>query len=133
MTLQARSDYCIDSCQLAVCMSPCLCAICPVLICGSEAGGSEAGGISLTATHQLLLPVRYVLRNWIAQQAIEKAEKGDYGEVQRVLKLLEHPFSDTIAAEIAEKSKDEAACSRTLLYDGAVPAWAAGLCVSCSS
>lgn len=77
---------------------------------------------------------RYVLRNWIAQQAIEMAEKGDYSEVQRVVKLLEHPFSDTIAAEIAEESnKDEAACSRTLLYDGAVPAWAAGLCVSCSS
>ena len=77
---------------------------------------------------------RYVLRNWIAQQAIEKAEQGDYSEVQRVLRLLEHPFSDTIAAEIAEESsKDETACSRTLMYDGAVPAWAAGLCVSCSS
>ena len=96
--------------------------------------GSEAGGISFVAIHQLLLTVRYVLRNWIAQQAIEKAEKGDYSEVQRVLKLLEHPFSDIIAAEIAEDSnKDEAACSRTLLYDGPVPAWAAGLCVSCSS
>lgn len=74
------------------------------------------------------------MRNWIAQQAIEKAEKGDYSEVQRVLKLLENPFSDTIAEEIAnESSGDQAACSRTLLYDGAVPAWAAGLCVSCSS
>lgn len=77
---------------------------------------------------------RYVLRNWIAQQAIEKAEKGDYSEVQRVLKLLQNPFSDTIADEIASDSNaDQAACSRTLLYDGAVPAWAAGLCVSCSS
>ena len=95
---------------------------------------SEAGGISLTASHWLLVNARSILRNWIAQQAIEKAEKGDYSEVQRVLKLLEHPFSDTIAAEIAEDSnKDEAACSRTLLYDGPVPAWAAGLCVSCSS
>jgi uncharacterized protein YdiU (UPF0061 family) len=81
------------------------------------------------------MPVcRYILRNWIAQQAIEKAEKGDYSEVRRVMKLLEHPFSDEIAAQIAEESSDdEAACSRTLLYDGPVPAWAAGLCVSCSS
>lgn len=77
---------------------------------------------------------RYILRNWIAQQAIEKAEKGDYSEVRRVLKLLQHPFSDDIAAQIAEESSnDEAACSRTLVYDGPVPAWAAGLCVSCSS
>ena len=75
-----------------------------------------------------------MLRNWIAQQAIEKAERGDFNEVQRVLKLLEHPFSDDIAAQIAEEtSNDEAACSRTLLYDGSIPAWAAGLCVSCSS
>ncbi len=83
------------------------------------------------------MPVcRYILRSWIAQQAIEKAEKGDYSEVRRVLKLLEHPFSDDIAAQIAEESatsNDEAAYSRTLLYDGPVPAWAAALCVSCSS
>ena len=83
------------------------------------------------------MPVcRYILRNWIAQQAIEKAEKGDYSEVRRVLKLLEHPFSDDIAAQIAEESatsNDKAAYSRTLLYDGPVPAWAAALCVSCSS
>ena len=84
--------------------------------------------------NKFLLIARYVLRNWIAQQAIEKAEQGDYSEVQRVLKLMEHPFSDTIAAELAEESnKDAAVCSRTLLYDGPVPAWAAGLCVSCSS
>ena len=77
---------------------------------------------------------RYILRNWIAQQAIDKAEKGDYSEVQRVLKLLEHPFSDDIAAQLAEESSgDDAACSRALLYDGPVPSWAAGLCVSCSS
>ena len=56
---------------------------------------------------------RYVLRNWIGQQAIEKAEQGDYSEVQRVLKLLQNPYSDTIAKEIAsENSSDQAACSR---------------------
>lgn len=75
-----------------------------------------------------------MLRNWIAQEAIKQAEEGDYSEVQRVLKLLQNPFSDTVADEIAQESNaDQAACSRTLLYDGAVPAWAAGLCVSCSS
>jgi len=36
------------------------------------------------------------LRNYIAQNAIDVAEKGDYSEVRRVLRLLENPYSDTI-------------------------------------
>ncbi|XP_022088575.1 selenoprotein O-like isoform X2 [Acanthaster planci] len=39
---------------------------------------------------------RFILRNYIAQNAIEAAEKGDFTEVQRVLKLLETPYSDTV-------------------------------------
>lgn len=39
---------------------------------------------------------RFILRNYIAQNAIEAAEKGDYTEVRRVLKLLENPFCDTV-------------------------------------
>lgn len=31
---------------------------------------------------------RYILRNWIAQRAIEAADKGDFSEVQLVLKVL---------------------------------------------
>ena len=40
-----------------------------------------------------------VLRNYIAQQAIEKAEKGDYSEVRRVLKVLEQPYSENVDLE----------------------------------
>ncbi|XP_033823974.1 selenoprotein O1 isoform X1 [Periophthalmus magnuspinnatus] len=36
---------------------------------------------------------RVVLRNYIAQNAIEAAENGDFSEVQRVLKVLEKPFT----------------------------------------
>lgn len=36
---------------------------------------------------------KYILRNYIAQKAIEMAEKGDYSEAQRVLKLLEDPYA----------------------------------------
>ncbi|KAL0968481.1 hypothetical protein UPYG_G00267410 [Umbra pygmaea] len=36
---------------------------------------------------------RYVLRNYIAQNAIEAAENGDFTEVQQVLKVLEKPFT----------------------------------------
>jgi len=31
---------------------------------------------------------RYILRNWIAQRAIEAADKGDFSEVNLVLKVL---------------------------------------------
>jgi hypothetical protein len=41
-----------------------------------------------------LLLCRYVLRNWMAQQAIERAEEGDFSEVQRLLALLRDPFSE---------------------------------------
>ncbi|KAH7951846.1 hypothetical protein HPB52_014047 [Rhipicephalus sanguineus] len=37
---------------------------------------------------------RFVLRNYIAQQAIDAAEKGDYNEARKVLKILQRPFSD---------------------------------------
>nr|CAB3265958.1 selenoprotein O [Phallusia mammillata] len=38
---------------------------------------------------------KYILRNYIAQNAIEEAEKGNYLEVQNVLRRLENPWSDT--------------------------------------
>ena len=74
-----------------------------------------------------------MLRNWIAQQAIEKAEAGDYSEVQRVLRLLERPFDDDAAEGVEADGASGGACQRTPPYDGPVPAWAADLCVSCSS
>lgn len=37
---------------------------------------------------------RVVLRNYVAQTAIDQAEKGDYSEVKRVLALLQKPFDD---------------------------------------
>jgi uncharacterized protein YdiU (UPF0061 family) len=47
---------------------------------------------------------RYILRNYLAQQAIEQAEQGDYGEVERLLGLLARPFDDQpgMAAYAAE-------------------------------
>ena len=34
------------------------------------------------------------MRNYIAQEAIELAEKGDYSRVNEVLKLLQEPYSE---------------------------------------
>ena len=36
----------------------------------------------------------YILRNEIAQNAIEKAESGDFSEVKNLLKLFEKPFEE---------------------------------------
>ncbi|GAB6041562.1 protein adenylyltransferase SelO [Endothiovibrio diazotrophicus] len=37
---------------------------------------------------------KYVLRNHLAQRAIERAEARDYGEIERLLTLLAHPFDE---------------------------------------
>ncbi|SNS63184.1 Uncharacterized conserved protein YdiU, UPF0061 family [Noviherbaspirillum humi] len=61
---------------------------------------------------------KYVLRNYQAQIAIEKAQSKDFSEVQRLLKILEKPFD-----EQPENEK----------YAELPPDWAKELEVSCSS
>jgi uncharacterized protein YdiU (UPF0061 family) len=57
-----------------------------------------------------------VLRNWLAQRAIEQAEKGDYAELHRLHSALRTPFAD----------RDDDYVSRP-------PDWGKRLEVSCSS
>lgn len=61
---------------------------------------------------------KYVLRNYMAQVAIEKAQNKDFSEVERLLALLERPFE--------EQPENEQ-------YAGFPPDWANQLSVSCSS
>lgn len=61
---------------------------------------------------------KYVLRNHLAEHAIRQARDGDFGEVQRLLKVLERPFD-----EQPEHQADA----------GLPPEWAAHLEISCSS
>jgi len=63
---------------------------------------------------------RYILRNWIAQTAIEKAELDDFSEVQFLLELLKNPF---VVNREAEKKG----------YASPVPKWGKTIAVSCSS
>lgn len=37
---------------------------------------------------------KYVLRNYLAQQAIDKAEQGDFSEVNELLDLVRHPYDE---------------------------------------
>ncbi|MCE9673125.1 YdiU family protein [Myxococcus stipitatus] len=61
---------------------------------------------------------RYVLRNWLAEAAIRDAERGDYGQVDRLLEALADPFTERPDFEE---------------YTSAPPAWGRHLVVSCSS
>ena len=61
---------------------------------------------------------KFVLRNHLAEQAIRRARGGDFGETQRLLKVLQRPFD--------EQPEHEADA-------GLPPDWAQSIEVSCSS
>ncbi|AIY41386.1 Selenoprotein O and cysteine-containing homologs [Collimonas arenae] len=61
---------------------------------------------------------KYVLRNYLAQTAIEQAQNKDFSEVGKLLEILENPFD-----EQPQHAK----------YSALPPDWARGLEVSCSS
>jgi len=61
---------------------------------------------------------KYVLRNYMAQAAIEKAQNGDYSEVNLLLQVLQSPCEEHPEAQ---------------MYAGLPPDWAEKLSVSCSS
>ena len=62
----------------------------------------------------------FVLRNHLAEVAIREAREGDFGEVQRLLKVLERPYDESDAATRER-------------YAGFPPEWAQSIEVSCSS
>lgn len=63
---------------------------------------------------------RYVLRNWMAESAIRKAEENDFSEVALLQQTLMNPFTEQDEAERAG-------------YSSKTPMWAQQLRVSCSS
>jgi serine/tyrosine/threonine adenylyltransferase len=60
----------------------------------------------------------YVLRNHLGEQAIQKAKQKDFSEIERLLGLLQNPY--TAQAEMQA-------------YAGFPPDWASGIEISCSS
>ncbi len=61
---------------------------------------------------------KYILRNYLAQVAIEKAQNKDFSEVRKLLSVLEKPYDDQPENET---------------YAALPPDWASRLEVSCSS
>jgi len=58
---------------------------------------------------------RLVLRNYIAQSAIEAAERDDFTEVHRVLSMLEHPYDD-VTGQVASPEVSAASSSGVTSY-----------------
>ncbi|XP_065838559.1 protein adenylyltransferase SelO, mitochondrial-like [Oscarella lobularis] len=78
---------------------------------------------------------RFILRNYIAQNAIKKAEEGDFSEVKKVLERLENPYDDSPADVAVSKPTDETFAEKipariAASYDTRPPVWALGLTVS---
>ena len=61
---------------------------------------------------------KYVLRNYLAQIAIDKAQNKDFSEVKTLLEILHRPFDEQPEHE---------------QYAALPPDWAAAIEVSCSS
>jgi len=59
---------------------------------------------------------RFVLRNYVAQSAIQAAESGDFSVVQNLLKRLETPYNDDADVDAASLSQKEAADSSCLSH-----------------
>ena len=62
---------------------------------------------------------KFILRNYLLQEAIVQAEAGDFSEIDRLFQLMNAPFDEHPALEAQ--------------YTQPPPAWAKALCISCSS
>jgi uncharacterized protein YdiU (UPF0061 family) len=63
---------------------------------------------------------KYILRNYMLQNAIQQAENKDYSELERLFKLLQNPYTDQPEMD-------------TFSYADLPPDWSKSLSVSCSS
>ncbi|XP_041833016.1 selenoprotein O2 isoform X2 [Melanotaenia boesemani] len=75
---------------------------------------------------------RVVLRNYIAQNAIQAAEKGDFYEVNRVLKVLEKPYAEPEPLCEPDSCGDKEHKQREFAdsYDAKPPSWAQTICIT---
>jgi uncharacterized protein YdiU (UPF0061 family) len=79
----------------------------------AEASDDNTRALAMNAVNP-----KYVLRNYLAQQAIEKAQNKDFSEVERLLTVLQRPYDEQPEHEH---------------YAALPPDWASHLEVSCSS
>jgi hypothetical protein len=79
---------------------------------------SEASDDKVRQAAMNLVNPKYVLRNYLAQIAIEKAQQKDFSEVDRLLAVLQRPYTEQLGMNA---------------YAAPPPNWGKHLSVSCSS
>ena len=60
----------------------------------AAAAGDEEAAMARRVTVMNSVNPRFVLRQHMAEQAIRKAQAGDFAEVRRVAELLRRPYAD---------------------------------------
>ena len=78
--------------------------------------GEEGEAPSVRRRRMDAVNPKYVLRNYMAQEAIDKAEKGDFSRVHELLELLrapydEQPGKERFAAKRPEWARHRPGCS----------------------
>ena len=77
---------------------------------------------------------RFILRNYVAEECIRRAEQGDYAAVGELLERLRRPYDEpSVAGSESERAPAPAGAYRTLSklkLDSMPPAWAETLAVS---
>lgn len=90
--------------------------------CGTHQCGAHPRGAQITDKQRCeamrKINPKYILRNYLAEQAITLAEQGDYSEIHRLAQLLKHPFDEQ--PELQH-------------YANLPPKWAKDIQISCSS
>lgn len=79
-------------------------------------GAQDGGSLEERRSRMNAVNPKYVLRNYLAQEAIELAEKGDYSRVHKLLEIMRKPYdeqseNEDFAKKRPDWARDKPGCS----------------------